>query len=541
MAGSVFRKVMLIIILILVLIIFFQPVIVFSKLGYDAPDGSASHVLDADYVVCRDGVPIKDSLPFRSLFFSPGRYSISFTLGSLSSHDALAFQTKGCGIRVLIDGREVYSYAYPEYYSYPAVRMYHSVPLSSSYSGSGVIVEYLKGNGNPAVLEIAYPVLGSTSSNYHYFFDPYKWPSVLLVAMISFGVMLLVLSFMVKGKRRFMLLIFSLLVLDITLTIFFESLLAELVFSNPLLSSKIACFLRTLTCLLCFLLLRVNFPQSRAFSFNSILFSLSLSCVLLFPLFSLLSFMGAADFNMIYFLQQSCAILFLAIATTEVSRFRSSRRIKFVAFLTLFLMKNIISIILSSSITFGAEEDVINILISSAAFLILTLDALRSYAEENEMIVNLNTFIRKSHIDSLSGLENLNAFTPFLEDLKKNGEVWFMMFFDIDGLKSVNDSMGHLKGDELIRDFGEAVRGVSQDSLYPFRLGGDEFIIFFKDVQAGFAILSDITKSYESMSPHYGVSGAGGVIDFQKDDFMEVFKGLDRSVMDIKRAKNEGK
>ena len=503
MAGSVFRKVVLIIILIFVLIIFFQPVIVFSKLGYDAPDGSASHVLDADYVVYRDGVPIKDSLPFRSLFFSPGRYSLSFTLGSLSSHDALAFQTKGCGIRVLIDGREVYSYAYPEYYSYPAVRMYHSVPLSSSYSGSGVIVEYLKGNGNPAVLEIAYPVLGSTSSNYHYFFDPYKWPSVLLVAMISFGVMLLVLSFMVKGKRRFMLLIFSLLVLDITLTIFFESLLAELVFSNPLLSSKIACFLRTLTCLLCFLLLRVNFPQSRAFYYNSILFSLSLSCVLLFPLFSLLSFIGAADFNMIYFLQQSCAILFLAIATTEVSRFRSSRRIKFVAF--------------------------------------LTLDALRSYAEENEMIVNLNTFTRKSHIDSLSGLENLNAFTPFLEDLKKNGEVWFMMFFDIDGLKGVNDSMGHLKGDELIRDFGEAVRGVSQDSLYPFRLGGDEFIIFFKGVQDGYAILSDITKSYESMSPHYGVSGAGGVIDFQKDDFMEVFKGLDRSVMDIKRSKNESK
>ena len=523
MAGSVFRKVVLIIILIFVLIIFFQPVIVFSKLGYDAPDGSASHVLDADYVVYRDGVPIKDSLPFRSLFFSPGRYSLSFTLGSLSSHDALAFQTKGCGIRVLIDGREVYSYAYPEYYSYPAVRMYHSVPLSSSYSGSGVIVEYLKGNGNPAVLEIAYPVLGSTSSNYHYFFDPYKWPSVLLVAMISFGVMLLVLSFMVKGKRRFMLIIFSLLVLDITLTIFFESLLAELVFSNPLLSSKIACFLRTLTCLLCFLLLRVNFPQSRAFYYNSILFSLSLSCVLLFPLFSLLSFIGAADFNMIYFLQQSCAILFLAIATTEVSRFRSSRRIKFVAFLTLFLMKNIISIMLSSSITFGAEEDVINILISSVAFLLLTLDA------------------RKSHIDSLSGLENLNAFTPFLEDLKKNGEVWFMMFFDIDGLKGVNDSMGHLKGDELIRDFGEAVRGCSQDSLYPFRLGGDEFIIFFKGVQDGYAILSDITKSYESMSPHYGVSGAGGVIDFQKDDFMEVFKGLDRSVMDIKRSKNESK
>ena len=542
MTGSILKKVLFPLFLLLVLFIVFQPVYLFHKSGYEAPNGDASRVLDASYSVLKDGLVVSQSLPFYSFYFNGSSYTLSFPLGHVEDGEALAFLTRGTGLRVLIDGDEIYSYVYPERYSYPSVRMYHSVPLCSEYSGSSVLVEYVKGRSTPILMEISAPVLGGTSSNYHYFFDPYEWPSILLISMFFLGILLLLLSFLLKGEKRRGFLIFSLLVIDITLTIFFESLLSEILISNPLFSSLSSVFLRALAPYIFILFLRNNFPSMKAFSPYSLLSTLSISIALLFPLFSTLSFFSLADFNMIYLILEPFSILFLSIAVTVISRLKGRKAFIYTAISSILLLKNFLRIILSAFFSSGILFDVLNIILSSFVFIVCIFDALRMYAEENEMIVNINSILERSHIDSLSGLENVSSFKTFITRLEDEGKTSYVMLFDIDGLKRVNDSLGHMKGDELIRDFGRAVKNMGVEKYAAFRVGGDEFVVFIPGAEKRPDVLSGIVRGYEEMDDGYSVSGCGSLLEsFERDLIIAFFKKLDAEVLRIKREKNENR
>lgn len=543
MTGATLKRILFFLSLILLPLIVFQPVYLFHESSYNAPSSKGSRYLDADYRVIENGSVISRSLPFYSLsFFKGGGYSVEFSLPVVRDGEALAFQTRGCGLRVYVDGEEIYSYVYPGGYAYPSVRMYHSVPLYDRYSGSSVLVEYEGGASGPLMFEICVPVIGNTSSNYHYFFDPYKWPSVLLISMISLGVMLLILSFLLKGEKRRKFLIFSLFVLDITLTIFLESLLSELLIGNPLFSSLSAVFLRTLTPFLCLLLLRSNFSDIKEFAPYSFLSSLAACITLLFPVFSLLSFFRLADFSMIYLLLEPCTIIFLTVASIPLFRFKSKKTGIYLIIMLLFLIKNFLRLMLAPFLSEGVVFDVVNIILSSVSFIICVFDAVRTYAEENEMIVNINAVLSKSHIDSLSGLENVNSFKLYLEKMKEERGCYYVMFFDLDGLKAVNDSQGHLRGDELIRDFGCVVKERVSDGISAFRIGGDEFIVIIEGGKDGEKILSSIVSKYEAMDERYGVSGMGDVLDLSLDpDIAAFFKKLDGKVLRMKREKNENR
>jgi len=52
-----------------------------------------------------------------------------------------------------------------------------------------------------------------------------------------------------------------------------------------------------------------------------------------------------------------------------------------------------------------------------------------------------------------------------------------VMVCDIDGLKKINDSFGHLEGDKLLREFSTRLRDACRGYDYVARMGGDEFVI----------------------------------------------------------------
>ena len=83
--------------------------------------------------------------------------------------------------------------------------------------------------------------------------------------------------------------------------------------------------------------------------------------------------------------------------------------------------------------------------------------------------------------DALTGVKNNYAFTLEKETLNgqiKNGEVdeFAIVICDINGLKYVNDSMGHQAGDALIRSACERICSIFKHSSV-FRIGGDEFAV----------------------------------------------------------------
>lgn len=86
--------------------------------------------------------------------------------------------------------------------------------------------------------------------------------------------------------------------------------------------------------------------------------------------------------------------------------------------------------------------------------------------------------------DTLTNIYNRAGFyyyaKPMIEKMQeqRNIEEAFLLFIDIDGLKQVNDNLGHEAGDELIRGMAEAIKLNVRDNQLAMRYGGDEFVVF---------------------------------------------------------------
>ncbi len=81
--------------------------------------------------------------------------------------------------------------------------------------------------------------------------------------------------------------------------------------------------------------------------------------------------------------------------------------------------------------------------------------------------------------DELTGLSNRRGFLTLAEQLCKTarrlGENVFLAYADMDGMKRINDDMGHDAGDKALKDFAKALKSTFRDSDIVARLGGDEF------------------------------------------------------------------
>lgn len=81
--------------------------------------------------------------------------------------------------------------------------------------------------------------------------------------------------------------------------------------------------------------------------------------------------------------------------------------------------------------------------------------------------------------DVMTGLYNRAYFEETLLKLEKQRtEPLSILIADVDGLKTVNDSLGHQAGDSLIRRAAEVLKAALDESLVTARIGGDEFAAF---------------------------------------------------------------
>lgn len=88
---------------------------------------------------------------------------------------------------------------------------------------------------------------------------------------------------------------------------------------------------------------------------------------------------------------------------------------------------------------------------------------------------------REALQDPLTGLPNRRALYEYLPALMQraasHGEVFALLFLDLDGFKRVNDSLGHDAGDELLREVARRLRGCLRTTDLIYRLAGDEFTL----------------------------------------------------------------
>jgi diguanylate cyclase len=92
---------------------------------------------------------------------------------------------------------------------------------------------------------------------------------------------------------------------------------------------------------------------------------------------------------------------------------------------------------------------------------------------------------RMSRIDALTGLFNSSQLYPMLEQevqrTRRSARGFCLLMIDLDGLKAVNDSYGHHRGDEVLRALGAVIRGSIRNLDTAYRLHGDEFMVLLPE------------------------------------------------------------
>lgn len=95
-----------------------------------------------------------------------------------------------------------------------------------------------------------------------------------------------------------------------------------------------------------------------------------------------------------------------------------------------------------------------------------------------ENVILENRLKKMSYRDKLTGLYNRAYFDEKLEEL--NNEEFFPLSFvmgDLNGLKVINDAIGHLEGDKILKEISKVIKKSCRKDDLIFRWGGDEFCI----------------------------------------------------------------
>jgi diguanylate cyclase (GGDEF)-like protein/PAS domain S-box-containing protein len=150
-------------------------------------------------------------------------------------------------------------------------------------------------------------------------------------------------------------------------------------------------------------------------------------------------------------------------------------------------------------------------------------------ATELEILRQKDTLYHQAYHDDLTGLPNRTLFMielkKSLEEAKIEKTKRALVFIDLDRFKQINDSLGHLMGDQVIMIVAKRLRLVISANDMVARLGGDEFLILLKDVETEEALIKKVEKilkiSHEPMfiESHRLYSSASiGISHYPQDD-----------------------
>lgn len=130
--------------------------------------------------------------------------------------------------------------------------------------------------------------------------------------------------------------------------------------------------------------------------------------------------------------------------------------------------------------------------------------------------------------DALTGLGNLSSFREALSAIggRRRGR-WAVAMADVDGFKRVNDTHGHLVGDQILRELADMMNTVLRAEDRMYRIGGDEFsaILYDVDEDGAAEIGRRICEAAHSVMGDYGAGLSVGIalpeVGEQPSDFLD--------------------
>lgn len=175
----------------------------------------------------------------------------------------------------------------------------------------------------------------------------------------------------------------------------------------------------------------------------------------------------------------------------------------------------------------------------------------------NEEVKSLQSKLKETEwfatTDALTGLWNRRSFEEKLlqqtESSNNNGQVLSLIMLDIDHFKRVNDTYGHLTGDDLLRVIAKTLKDYVRGKDIVCRYGGEEFVILLSDtaLSGAMTVAEKIRTHFASMSWKQKSTGVSmgritlscGVSQYRTEEPLEAF--VQRADVALYQSKKMGR
>lgn len=165
---------------------------------------------------------------------------------------------------------------------------------------------------------------------------------------------------------------------------------------------------------------------------------------------------------------------------------------------------------------------------------------------EDLLIKVINEYVKASKVDGLTGLWNRAYLENVLEERQPNSNIQgaFLMI-DLDNFKRVNDTWGHIVGDNLLINIALAIRSVIGKSDIACRIGGDEFVVYLTSVkeqkkaeQIIEKLVKKVSQKIKEINSPISVTLSIGIAMAPEDgtDFHTLYCNADKSLYYVKQS-----
>ncbi|MCP3735389.1 EAL domain-containing protein [Sphingomonas sp. RP10(2022)] len=164
-----------------------------------------------------------------------------------------------------------------------------------------------------------------------------------------------------------------------------------------------------------------------------------------------------------------------------------------------------------------------------------------------ELAANESRAIHMATHDSLTDAPNRLAFLRALGDRAKRPGLFATAMFDLDRFKIVNDTLGHLAGDALIREVCSILHAQAPEGAVVARLGGDEFGVLFDTpgeeaaVMACDRIVAACAGTHQVFGNSVQSGASAGVVVVEGAGVCDPIDALRRSDLALNDAKRTGR
>lgn len=178
---------------------------------------------------------------------------------------------------------------------------------------------------------------------------------------------------------------------------------------------------------------------------------------------------------------------------------------------------------------------------------------IKNRSERKEHNRKLEELKNLTIIDDLTGLFNSRQFYRHIRQEIERSNRYFrplsLILMDIDNFKSLNDTYGHLCGDEILAGMGKIIKSAIRKQDIAFRYAGDEFTIILPEtgIEKAIAVAERVRRAVEnetqvfSISGHLKVTVSIGVVEYLTDEEIKTFVHRADSAMYASKRKGRNK